>query len=223
MTRQLIIGLIGEGKTDYRFLNSIIRRTYEELAFDCVGDVEILSVQNIKIDSDTFPEYVFNAAKKAYQELGVMILCVHTDADAKSDNDIFDQKINPAIDKVLNEGGEEVCRIIVPIVPITMTESWMLADEDLLKDEIGTNQSLAVLGITNKPEHISNPKEKLKEVIRAAFAKHKGRRKQLNIAELYLPIGQKAKLEKLRALTSFKKFEESAREALIKMNYLIID
>ena len=45
MTPQLIIGFVTEGSTDYRFLESIIQRTFEDVAFDCDGEIEILPVQ----------------------------------------------------------------------------------------------------------------------------------------------------------------------------------
>lgn len=96
MTKQLIIGLVGEGKTDYRFLNSIVRRTYEELAFECTGDVEVLSVQYIDVPRKKFIEFVEDASRYAHNELGLMILCIHTDADERTDNSTFIRKVTPA-------------------------------------------------------------------------------------------------------------------------------
>ena len=41
MANYLLIGLYTEGDTDIRFLESIVRRTYEAVAFDGRGDIDI--------------------------------------------------------------------------------------------------------------------------------------------------------------------------------------
>ena len=48
MNRQIIIGFTTEGPTDVHFLESIIQRTFEDAAFECPGNVEVLPVQHIK-------------------------------------------------------------------------------------------------------------------------------------------------------------------------------
>ncbi len=220
MTKQLLIGLTGEGVTDYRFLNSIVQRTFEQLAFECVGDVEILAVQNIKIPKQPFADHALQAAKLAHQELGLMILCIHTDADEKNDAEAFQYRITPALTKIQETEGEELCKQIVPIVPVVMSEAWMLADKALFKAEIGTDLSFPNLGITKSPEQIREPKRVIEEAIRIAYSGHKRRRKLPKIAELYLPIGQKADLSQLQKLPSYQKFENAARKILVDMNYL---
>ena len=94
MTKQLIVGLVAEGSTDYRLLGNIIRRTYEEIAFECHGDVEILEIQEIRIPNKGFEEYLVKAATQGHTERGIMVLCVHKDADSKSDEDSFRFSIN---------------------------------------------------------------------------------------------------------------------------------
>lgn len=220
MTKQLIIGLIGEGKTDYRFLNPIIRRTFEDLAYECKGDIEILDVQDIKVPKNAFIDDMYEASKKAHQKLGILILCIHADADSKSDENIYSKKINPAIDKIINS-EEDLCRSVVPIVPVTMTESWMLADKDVFREEIGTALSISSLGLNIKPENITDPKHKIEEVIRIAYSNQPKRRKTLDISELYLPMGQKTSLQKLSNLKSYSKFKQYARSILVRLNYIV--
>lgn len=219
MINQLIIGIVGEGPTDYRFLSSIIRRTFEELAFDCHGNVEILDIQEIFVESGQFPSFLHNAAKKGQDEYGIMILCVHKDADSKDDGHVFQNNINPGI-QYINESEEELCKNIVPIVPIVETEAWLLADKNLFKDEIGSDKTDTQLKISGSPELITDPKQRIKEAIQLAYDSYPKRRHRPDISDLYKPIGQKVSIQSLRQLTSFNKFESAARKALVKMNYL---
>lgn len=38
--RQVFVGFTTEGSTDVRFLRKIIERSFEEIAYECQGDVE---------------------------------------------------------------------------------------------------------------------------------------------------------------------------------------
>jgi len=102
MNKQIIIGFTTEGPTDNRFLESIIQRSFEDVAFECTGNIEVLPVQYIKKQSGAFIEVVKNYAHQA-DELGIMVLCVHADADSITDDATFNNKINPAFIAVDNE------------------------------------------------------------------------------------------------------------------------
>ncbi len=218
MTKQLIIGLIGEGPTDYRFLNSIVRRTFETIALECSSDLEILDIQNIKSSKANFVEDMLAASINGYQEKGLSILCIHSDADAKNDKAVFQHKISPAV-KCIKEFKGVNCKTVVPIVPITMTESWMIADDHLFKNEVGTNLSYQQLGLTGKSETLNDPKQNLLAAIRRVIEDNP-RRKGLKLGELYLPIGQKADLNKLATLASYQKFAQAVRFAFIALNLI---
>jgi len=215
--KQLIIGMITEGTTDVRFLESIIKRTFELVAFECTGDIEILDIQKIRVQKATFKEEVMEAAAKGWEDYGISTLCVHADADSASEGATFQYKIIPAFEAVKNS-EEEICRVLVPLVPVQMTEAWMLADTTLFKEEIGTNKNDNELGIHFPPENITNPKQAIKEAIQIALKHLPRRRRRLDIAELYLPIGQKINLKQLENIPSYLKFKSSVREALRELN-----
>jgi len=222
MTHQIIIGLFTEGPTDVRFLESIIKRTFDEVAFECEGDILVYDViWQIRTEKKgRFKEQVREAARKGHEEYGVMVLCVHTDADSKDDTHTFENKINPAVIHI-QQSKEDICRNIVAVVPVQMTEAWMLADTQLLKEEIGTDKSDSELGIFRDPEEYADPKKLIKNIIAAVRQKEgKRRRHELKIADLYLPTGQKIKMEKLEKLNSYRKFKQGVREAYRKMKYL---
>lgn len=216
----LSIGFVTEGSTDVRFLSDVIRRTFADVAFDCESDISIDSVQHIPTGKENFVVEVLNSAREAKRR-GVMVLCVHTNADDSTDSTVQETKIAPAFE-IVAVREEKLCKNLVAIIPVRMTEAWMLADKELLKQEIRTTKSDHELGISRRPETIANPKEAIKTAIRIAFedSTRRKRNRSLDISELYLPIGQKISLEKLALLPSYVKFRDAVREAFVKLNYL---
>jgi len=211
---QIIIGYTTEGTTDTRLLESIILRTFVNVGFECNTQVEVVTpVVYVKKDSgEDFIEQIFQCSKIAFEN-GVMAFCVHVDADAQNDDFVLENKIE-------SEDGFS-CKNLLAIIPVQMTEAWMLADKQLLKNEIGTDKTDAQLGINQNPETITDPKSTILNAIRIARQSIvKRRRKDLSIAELYQPVGQKIELKKLEILPSYMKFKESVREAFRKLHYL---
>jgi Domain of unknown function (DUF4276) len=219
---QLFAGLFTEGSTDTRFLQSIVQKTLEATAFDCVGQFDIY-VSPIEIDKTnlSFENQVLNASKKGMEELGISIICVHADADNSNANDTYRNRINTAKMELNNQNDTDYCKLLVAIVPIQETESWLLADKELLKQEIGTSKTDDELGIDRLPETIANPKEIISNAIRIAReGLTQRRRNDLTIGDLYLPIGQSIDLNKLATLSSYQDFKNNVREAFVELNLL---
>jgi hypothetical protein len=220
MNNIITIGLKTEGSTDVRFLSNIIQRTFEEIAFDCVGDIEVFDIQPIAIPKGAFVQEVIAAVQEA-DRTGLMVLCVHTDADTNTDIDVFANKIKPAFDHIQQQSSLRICQNLVAIVPIQMTEAWMLADTAVLKHEIGTAMSDNDLGINRSPEQITDPKACINEAIRRAFVGFpKRRRNQVVIGELYAPLGQKINLAVLSQLSSYQRFRAAVYGVFEALNYM---
>ncbi|MEM6261448.1 MAG: DUF4276 family protein [Bacteroidota bacterium] len=219
MSNILTIGLLSEGKTDDRFLLPIIQRTCEEIAFECASEIEIYPPVSINKSGGSFPTQVKNATLKADKD-GLMVLFVHADADASTNRDVLQYKIQPAF-KAAKALGVNNCKCFVAVIPIYMTEAWMLADFELLREELGTSLLKSELGLQRSPESLTNPKEALINAI--AITQHnkpKRRRNQLTISDLYRPVGQGTEISKLRELSSYRHFEEGLRQAFRDLNYL---
>jgi hypothetical protein len=218
---QLFIGLFTEGTTDIRFLESVVKRTFEEISFECSGQIEISAIQTIgKTIGLSFNESVIEASRKGVNDFGITILCIHVDADNKSDKNAFQNKFNPTLSKI-ESIKDDICKIIVPVIPIQMTEAWMLADKILFKKEIGTNKTDQELYIYKAPEDYSDPKATIENAIRIALQERRRRhRKELTIADLYLSMGQSISIDKLKLIPSYIKFQDNVRNALKKLNYL---
>ena len=221
MSNFILAGLFTEGTTDNRFLLSVVERTLEDVAFDCTGDIET-KVEIITINKTglSFNEQVLAASKVALDKFGILLLFVHTDSDSPSDELIFQTKIIPA-QKLLLEQDDNHCKNLIALVPIQMTESWMVADKELLKEEIGIYKTNAELEIQLKPELINNPKSVIENIIR--FSKEdltkRRRNKNLNISDLYQILGQTIELSKLEELSSYVKFKDSLVTKLKELNF----
>lgn len=221
MSNFILAGLFTEGTTDVRFLSSVVERTLEDVAFDCTGDietkVEIITINKIGLN---FNQQVIEASKSAFDKFGILLFFVHTDSDSPSDELVFQTKIIPA-QKILLEQDDSYCKNLVAIVPIQMTESWMIADKKLLKEEIGIEKTDAELEIHLNPELIGNPKDVIENIIRISkedLTKRK-RNKGLLISDLYQIIGQKIELTELEKLPSYLKFKNSLTDKLRELNY----
>ena len=222
MAKQVFIGLTTEGTTDIRFLESIVERTFIEVAFECNKDIEpYVRCINVEKVSLSFNEYIEKAFLQGVDEMGMSVLCVHTDADGKDASKVYREKINPA-KAFLADRETDDSRILTPVVPVHMVEAWMLADKQLLKKEIGTVASDAELGINRMPESFADPKEVISNAIRVARqGMPKRRRRNLDISDLYASIGTKIELKKLGTLPSYNNFKEEVRMAYRMLNLLV--
>lgn len=218
---QIFAGLFTEGNTDIRFLQTIVQKTLEAVAFDCSGqfDIELSPIICNKTGLG-FIEQVLEASKKGREDFGMMILCVQADADRKKLNDTYQHKINPCKVELEKQNENEYCKILVAVVPIQETEAWMLADKELLKKEINTDETDIKLGIHRAPESIANPKEVIENAIRVTRKNlTKKRIRNLTISDLYF-IGQSMDLKKLESLPSYQNFKDNVKKAFRKLNLL---
>jgi hypothetical protein len=220
MTPQIMIGFATEGSTDALFLENIIQKTFDDVAFDCHRPIEVMPICHLDKQIGDFTSLIERYAQQAF-DLGLNVLCIHADADDSTDIKTFDFKITPAFNSIMQSNKEELCKNLVAIVPIQMIEAWMLVDKTLLKQEIGTEMTDKELGINRDPESIADPKQIIENAIRIGRqSMTKRRRKDLTIGDLYQIIGTSINLKNLETLSSFKKFRLAVQEAFRQMNYL---
>lgn len=221
MERQLYIGYIGEGNTDKEFLPQIIDKSFTAVAFDCHTDISIGEIIKLDVPKDSFVEMMVEASKKA-NEKSIMILCIHADADKKSLDKVMEHKFSPLYQKLEVLDEKTYCKNIVAVIPITETESWMLADKKLFKERINAKDKTdKELELEKRPEDYRDPKAKIEKAITLAQQnKTKRRRHDLSISDLYGELGDSIEIEKLRELSSYREFEENVRNAFIKIGYM---
>ncbi len=144
---------------------------------------------------------LFRRAEAAVKVYECDILLVHRDAEAQ------------AIAERIAEIHSDLTKLnkrYIPIVPIRMTEAWLLIDEQAIRAAAGNPNGKISLDIP-KPErleHIPDPKERLFEQLRLASELPTGRLKKFRpescrhrVAELISDFSQ------LRKLSAFVQFE----------------
>lgn len=218
----LNICLYTEGTTDIRFLENIVQQTYERAAIRAYGEIDIeLHVITIDKTGLNFTQQVLKAAQKAKQEYGATIICVHSDADSSSIDNTLNTKFVPAQRCLLEQENDSCSRILVNLIPVHMTEAWILADKQLLKRQIGTTLSDTELNLNKDPESISNPKQAIENAIRIARQNIvKRRRRNLGIGELYAPLGQLINIDQLMDLKSYRQFWDNVINSLKQLNLM---
>ena len=221
MVVQIFIGLATEGTTDIRFFESIVRRTFQEIALqECRPDIDIdIRRLNTKKTGLSFTEYVKQASYDGVKDFGMMVLAIHADADKETYDGRKKYNIDPAQEE-LDKQGDDYCKILTPVIPVRMMEAWMLADKELLKSEIGTTKSDNDLKINRDPETIADPKAVIEEAIRIAQSDLPKRRQRLTISDLYAIIGDKISINKLLPLDSYQKFQDEVRATYRTLNYM---
>lgn len=217
MPIQLFIGFTVEGTTDTKFLTQVIQSVFEETAKDCRTDVIIEDVRLVVVPKTQFVETICNASNKAATEYGMSVLCVHADADDRNVEQVVMYKFIPLNEELNQLKDVDYCKNIVPVIPIHMTEAWMLADKELLKSKIAAKGMRDIdLGIQRMPESYPNPKQAIEDAIRIAqIGKTKRRRN-----DLYEELGQSISLDSFRALSSFNVFENNVRDAFRTLGYI---
>lgn len=221
MPIQLYIGFTVEGTTDTRFLTQVIQNVFEDIAFECRTDVVIEDVRHVPVYKSEFTEAMLNASRQA-AECGITVLCIHADSDARDIENVMEFKFTPFVEALNPLSADNYCKAIVPVIPIRMTEAWMMADKELLKIKIAAQGKRdADLGLERAPEVYADPKQVIMDAIRIAQSgKTKRRRNELTINDLYDEMGQSIPLQKLRELPSFLHFEENVRNAFRSLGYI---
>lgn len=216
----LLLALYAEGSVDRRFLPVIIQRTSEAIlamygkAIIDIPDTIIIPKKHEKLD-----ECILQAAKEARHHHA---LFVHNDSDNLTYDSALQQRFVPGFNRV-QQATEEVCRKLVPIIPIRMIEAWMLADYHALCQVLGTNLSLQALGLPNKAslvESIAKPKETINGIIRKINAGSSRNRRTITLDTRYELLARQISLNKLLELSSYKQFVKVLMEVLEELHFI---
>ncbi|HVB26066.1 MAG TPA: DUF4276 family protein [Ktedonobacteraceae bacterium] len=215
--KKLSLALYSEGSTDQHFLPDVIRRTSRQILARYgqhslnVQPIDIITFSKVGLKQD---ECILQAARNA---IDYHVLIVHADADHRTNEKAFLERFKPGY--VLVQDQENVCKHLVPIIPIQMTEAWMLVDHMALQVAIGTEMTARDLGLPPKAklvENDSDPKQTLHLMLQKANA-HRPRRQrhnQASLSTLYSLLGREINLERLQQVPSFMQFENDLTETL---------
>ena len=221
MPVQLYIGLVAEGSTDIRFMAPILLKTFHELAINCRTEIQIEDVVEFsKPHGLGFTDQMRVVSENAINR-GISVLCIHADADSPTAENTINSKFTPFLEAVSLKPDLNFRPEFVPVIPVQMTEAWMLADPVALSEITGLPEAtFRTDALSGSPERHANPKRILEEVLREAFG---NKRRKSNLAKLssyYQIAGQKTSLPMLRRLSSFNAFEQQATLALQRLGLM---
>ena len=136
--------------------------------------------------------------------------------------------LKPVIEKALLDISSkeidkdvDLCKELVAIVPVYETESWMLANKELIKKHIGTNKTDAQLNIDGHPESMRSPKEKIEEAIRIGRQDLPRKiRDKVTINDLYSILGESLDVRDIENFTSYKDFVNNVKTMFRNLNLL---
>lgn len=152
MSRQLTFSVVADGGTD-RLLVPIIQWAIHRLD----PEVEILEPEFVKRTGSVM-EFL-----KLYDS-GVMLVFVHRDSE------------NAGLEERLREFESPSRSDIVPVIPVRMSEAWLLIDKHAVARAAGASSSVVSIPRLSEIENISNPKKRLDNLILEAAGNPSGRR-----------------------------------------------
>lgn len=217
---RLSLALFYEGDTDARFLPPVITRTTRNILHKYKrDDIKVPPLLLIK-DNKTKRDVAILQAAQAARECHALI--IHADADDADASNARCQRFDPGAN-LARQAEKALCRELLPIIPIQAIEAWMMADYQLLIEEVGTSMSAQEFGIPDKArqvEKIAKPKERLLEAVRRAYKSRSKRRRDINIDFLYEPLGEYISLDRLNHVPSYQQFVQDLTTTLQTLNIL---
>lgn len=220
----LITALYAEGRTDERFLPVVLQRTLVHLLGQYSNRVvDVWQPMVVKPDQKSSRvEDILAVARKA---TGAHLMFIHSDADHPTRTRALSERVLPGISLVQERliAGEAVCRDLIPVIPVQKVEAWMLADPDALRATIGTILSPGELGIPIRAHEIegeAQPKERLTAIMRTAYAQRTQRRRSVDIGDLYQPLADQIRLEKLSQLPAYRQLISDITTALTSLGFI---
>lgn len=211
--RYLSACFIGEGPTDDCLARLGMRAVAWILAREGRGPVDIGEPEIVRTPHREL-EATIRAANEALASHNLLLL--HTDGKG-SPQRAYDERIAPVFGEL--RGDPQLAgKGLVGVVPVHETEAWLLADGEALREVLGTRRSAQELGLPTAAAQIESLPDP-KAVLRNAQARARGgrRRSRAGLDVPYELLADRARLDCLRRLEAFQRFESDLRRALAEL------
>ena len=229
--RSLTIALYTEGVTDRRFLPTIIQQTATSIVSERGRD--LIEVQLPYIINDQIDTKSLNSAETiraaARFSNNFHILAIHADADTQTRKQALETRFQPG-ERLVQEAAEteKVCLGLLPIIPVRMTEAWMLADWETVLSEINNDpaalqaikQAIKLPARPRNVESIADPKQMLNQAVRMAQEHLRHGRRLVKLGTLYEPSAARIRMERLRQVPAYQDFVKDLTEVLIALRMI---
>ena len=106
----------------------------------------------------------------------------------------------------------------VPVVPVRMTEAWLLYDERAIRKAAGNPHGTVPLPLPPHPEKLPDPKHTLRELLTVASERQGRRRKEFRGTlpeRIHRVADNLPGIEPLRGLAAFRRFEADLGAAVV--------
>jgi len=141
------------------------------------------------------------------------LLFVHRDAETAS----LEVRLNEIRQAVLDASIEDETSTVVCVVPVRMTEAWLLFDIDAIRQAAGNPNGTVPLNLPNlsKVEALPNPKRVLHDILREATELNTRRKKRFDTNKAVQRIPEFIEdFSPLRRLSAFIALEEEVKETI---------
>ncbi len=195
----MIAALVGEGGSD-RVLLPILRWVWEQATAE---EVRLSWIDTSRV---SHAPGLAGKLRVALELHPCDVLFVHRDSDRQSP----DQRRR----EIAGAAGEHPH---IPVVPVRMTEAWLLFDEVAIRSAAGRPASRCELGLPplSKIERLADPKRELKRVLEAAHGATGRRARQFRpSARVHRLADLVEDWSPLRRLAAFRRLEVDTRLVL---------
>ena len=154
------------------------------------------------------PKKLADRIQKAIALYPCDLLFVHRDAEKESR-----QKRVLEIHQAVNLIKEDVILPVVCVIPVKMTEAWLLIDEKAIREAAGNPKGRQPLDLpkTSNTEGLSDPKETLRGLLETARGHAPRRQQTVSITRIAELIDD---FQPLKQLSAFRELESELRDAL---------
>src|SRR5262249_32273958 len=145
----------GEGIRDYGFLLPLVERILQEILPHIA--IQGISLDKLDLSGMGQVEKMLRIAKEGH---GAELLIFHLDADHPDTSRADRERFQPGYAEILKQPDKYNINIL-PLIPVRMTEAWMLADFDAFHGVIYTELTASDLGFpssSKQVESIQDPK-----------------------------------------------------------------
>lgn len=209
--------LFAEGQTDIRYLETLIPRLILDLPSRTQGPQAVVPDNPVDVFGVANRNLGQEAAKICRASDAFQLLFVHGDTGSPAQEENLASR-TCALCELVNNGCGLIRDRCIVVAPRRETEAWCLADKTAIRSAFGVGANLDLSFVPDAPaaiESLPDPKAVLGQIQDSMRGNARRRRPQVP----YGSLGQMQGLDHLRALPSFRAFEEQLVRALRTLGY----
>ncbi len=216
--RWLGTALYAEGRSDARFLQPLLQRACTQMCLtqghQPVEVSDVIDLQDLPTTRGQPREQRIAAAARDARDAW-SVLFIHADADSDEQRALA-ERVQPARALLEAEWGAQS----VAVVPVRMTEAWVLADSQAVRSAFGTTRSFQELGLAEANAHGADNLTNPKATLEAAFRASRGKRRATSVSPYLGLIGETSSFDQLRRLAAYRRTEAELQVALQTLGFI---